>query len=56
MIAFFFFYGVAILGIFIAGIIVIFINWFQKKPIKSGIQFIIASVIMVVIGAERVRL
>ena len=44
------FYALAIIGLFIGGIITIIVKSSRKEPVKPGVQMVIASVIMVIIG------
>jgi hypothetical protein len=44
------FYALAIVGLFIGGIITIIVNSSRNQPVKPGVQMIIASVIMVIVG------
>ncbi|WP_421940784.1 hypothetical protein [Pedobacter sp.] len=44
------FYALAIIGLFIGGIITIIVKSSRNEPVKPGIQMVIASVIMVIIG------
>lgn len=46
-----YFYGLAIVGLFIGGIVTIIIKASKKEPVKVGIMMLIASVALVVIGA-----
>jgi len=46
----FFLYGLAIIGLFIAGIITIIVKSSNREPVKLGVQMLIASIILVVIG------
>ena len=46
----FFLYGLAIIGLFIAGIITIIVKSSNNQPVKLGVQMLIASIVLVVIG------
>lgn len=46
----FFLYGLSIVGLFIAGIITIIVKSSNREPIKLGVQMLIASIVLVVIG------
>lgn len=46
----FFLYGLAIVGLFIAGIVTIIVKSSNNQPVKLGVQMLIASIILVVIG------
>jgi hypothetical protein len=50
MIILLFLYGLAIVGLFIAGIITIIVKSSNHEPVKLGVQMLIASIVMVVIG------
>jgi len=44
-------YWVVVVLLFVVGIIQIIIKAVENKPVKSGLRLVIASVIMLVIGA-----
>lgn len=50
MIALLIFYALAIIGLFIGGIITIIVKSSRNEPVKLGVQMLIASVILVIVG------
>ncbi|MFD2288674.1 hypothetical protein GJU39_11325 [Pedobacter petrophilus] len=45
-----FLYGFAIVALFIGGIITIIVKSSNNQPVKLGVQMLIASIVLVVIG------
>ncbi|SER57348.1 hypothetical protein [Pedobacter rhizosphaerae] len=50
MIVLLIFYALAIIGLFIGGIITIIVKSSRNEPVKLGVQMLIASVILVIVG------
>lgn len=44
-------YWFAVIGLFIVGIITIIVKAAKNEPVKTGLKMVIASVILLVIGA-----
>ncbi|SER57322.1 hypothetical protein [Pedobacter rhizosphaerae] len=44
-------YWIAVVGLFIVGIITMIVKASKSEPIKTGLKMVIASVILFVIGA-----